>query len=58
MKLKLYQCPECGLHYMDEKTAKMCEAWCTKHESCNLEITKFAVENEGSPHGLEPTKYL
>src|SRR5574337_1367852 len=37
---KLYQCPECGLHYKDKKTADKCAAWCSKYKSCNLEITK------------------
>ncbi len=43
---KLFQCPECGFHYLDEATAKRCEAWCREHKSCNLEITKDAVENQ------------
>ncbi len=43
---QLYQCPECGLHYEDEKIAKQCEAWCSEHKSCNLEITQYAVENK------------
>lgn len=48
---KVYQCPECGLHYEDEEIARQCEAWCREHKSCNLEITKFAVENKESPLG-------
>lgn len=40
----LYQCPECGLHYTDEATAKKCAAWCCKYKSCNLEITKLSIE--------------
>jgi len=40
----LYQCEECGLFYADEETAKKCQAWCTEHRSCNLEIIKHAVE--------------
>lgn len=43
---KLYQCPVCGLHYRDAGTAKKCEAWCTEHKSCNIEIIAHAVENE------------
>ena len=42
----LYQCEECGFHYLDEETAKKCEQWCQKYQSCNLEITKNAVENQ------------
>ena len=40
----LYKCPECGLHYKDEKTAKVCEAYCKEHHGCSLEITKLSVE--------------
>ena len=50
-----YQCPECGLHYENELTVTVCEAWCTKHKSCNLEIAQFALEHEGGPHGKSPT---
>ncbi len=46
MAEKLYQCPECGLHYRDKETAKKCEAWCKKYNSCNLEITKSAIETQ------------
>ncbi len=42
---KLYQCPECGLHYKEKKWAECCEAWCKEHHSCNLEITDHATEN-------------
>lgn len=41
---KQYQCPECGLHYENEETANKCAAWCSEHNSCNLEITKSSVE--------------
>lgn len=43
-KQSLYQCPECGLHYTDQETAKQCQAWCKGHKSCNLEITQHSVE--------------
>lgn len=39
----LYQCDECKLYYRAEETAKRCEAWCSEHKSCNLEIIKEAV---------------
>lgn len=42
----LYQCEECGFHYLEEETAKKCETWCKEHQSCNLEITKNALENK------------
>ena len=43
-KPKLYQCPECGLHYEDEAIAKQCETFCNAHNGCSLEITKLSVE--------------
>ncbi|OGF65339.1 hypothetical protein A2Z53_02395 [Candidatus Giovannonibacteria bacterium RIFCSPHIGHO2_02_42_15] len=42
---KLYQCPECGLHYGKKEKAEECEAWCREHHSCNLEITSQAIES-------------
>ena len=44
-KEKVYQCPECGLHYEDEKMAKQCEAFCKEHNACSLEITQFSIES-------------
>ena len=41
---KLFACPECGLFYLEEALAKKCEAWCSEHRSCNLEIIKHAVK--------------
>lgn len=43
---ELYQCEECGFKYADDSTslttgkewAEKCEAWCKKHQSCNIEI--------------------
>ncbi len=40
----LYQCPECGLYYKEKEWAEKCEAWCREHKSCNIEITKRAVD--------------
>ena len=42
---KLYQCPECGLHYEEKEWAEKCEAWCREHHTCNIEITSHAIEN-------------
>lgn len=44
VKLSTYMCPVCALHYPTREVAQSCEAWCTKHQSCNLEITKHAIE--------------
>ncbi len=41
----IYQCAECGLHYSDENIMRQCLAWCSEHKSCNLNITKNAIEN-------------
>ena len=49
-----YQCPECGLHYDNELTVAICEAWCKKHKSCNLEIALFALERMGDTRGKTP----
>lgn len=42
---KLFVCPECGFSYADAEWAKKCAVWCKEHKSCNLEITKHAVNN-------------
>ena len=41
---KYYKCEECGLLYLDKETAEQCQAWCSEHKSCNLEIIKHAVK--------------
>lgn len=43
---KLYQCPECGLHYKNAGIAKKCQAWCKEYRSCNLELIKYAIESQ------------
>ena len=45
-KPNLYQCPVCKLNYLTEELAKQCEDWCTKTNSCNLDIIKHAVKEE------------
>lgn len=37
-------CPVCGLRYEEKTWAEQCETWCTKHNSCNLEIAKHAAK--------------
>ena len=39
-----FQCEACGLKYREKEIAEKCEAWCTAHNSCNLEITRHAVQ--------------
>ena len=42
----LYQCSICKLHYQDQKDANSCYQWCKDHNSCNLKLTKKAVERK------------
>lgn len=39
----LFLCEECNLLYHEEELAVRCEEWCREKKSCNLEITKHAV---------------
>jgi len=43
-----YQCEICGFHYREKEIAEKCEAWCSTTNSCNLDIIKFAIENEST----------
>lgn len=43
---KTFSCSECGLSYIKKDLAIKCEDWCKKHNSCNLEITKHAVNKK------------
>ena len=43
---KLYVCEACGFAYKEKKLAEKCQQWCEEHNSCNLEITKYAVPLE------------
>jgi len=45
---ELFQCEECGFHYVTRDWAGKCEAWCGEHKSCNIEITANAEENKTS----------
>ncbi|HLE07299.1 MAG TPA: hypothetical protein VI933_01600 [archaeon] len=37
---KSFSCKICGFAYKEKIWAEKCEAWCKKHNSCSLEITK------------------
>lgn len=39
----LYACPECGFTYAESAWAEKCAAWCKEHKSCNMDITKHAI---------------
>ena len=41
-----FSCEMCGFLYEDEEDAKTCEDWCTKYHTCNLELTKKAMNNK------------
>lgn len=41
-----YQCEECGFIYESKEWAEKCQSWCKANNSCNIEITKHAVENK------------
>ena len=42
--MKLFKCNICGFNYKEKDLASQCEAYCKKHKSCSLEITKHAVK--------------
>ena len=48
LKEPLYACPVCDLKYKDKEWAKKCEIWCTEHQSCNLDIIKYAINEDGN----------
>lgn len=45
-KEQIYQCKECGFKYQEKAWAEKCQAWCSEHKSCNLEIIQHAVQAE------------
>ena len=49
--MNIHQCKICKLEYVDEKTAKECEAWCSTHDSCNYLIARQAI-NKKEAKGL------
>ena len=42
-EMRCYFCEECEMAYTDKKKTCECEYWCKKNKSCNLEITKYAI---------------
>jgi hypothetical protein len=42
-----HQCGECKFVYAKKALAEQCEAWCKEHKTCNIEITKHAVNIAG-----------
>lgn len=39
-----WQCQECGFKYAEKEWAEKCEVWCREHKTCNVEITKQAIQ--------------
>jgi hypothetical protein len=44
MEINEFACRICGLHYKDKELSEKCYAWCSTHDSCNLEIAMQSVE--------------
>ena len=40
----VYKCMKCGWLYYEKERAEKCESWCEKHNSCNLELAKYAIK--------------
>ncbi|OGL40207.1 hypothetical protein A3J32_01765 [Candidatus Saccharibacteria bacterium RIFCSPLOWO2_02_FULL_46_7] len=49
-KPKVYRCPICGLHYYTQRLAKDCEAYCSEHNACSVELMRHSVEHQ--PKGI------
>ena len=43
----LYRCGSCGSHYLSRGLAEQCDRWCAEHQTCNVEIIQYAIENRG-----------
>lgn len=41
---KYFICEECDFAYKEKEWAEKCEEYCKKYKSCNIEITKHAVQ--------------
>lgn len=48
---ELYQCEECGLKYESKEIAEKCQAWCSEHKSCNLDLIKYSVKDSPDNQG-------
>ncbi|MBI4173795.1 MAG: hypothetical protein HY519_03695 [Candidatus Aenigmarchaeota archaeon] len=40
----VFVCEACGFAYREQAWAEKCQAWCAKHKSCNVLITRHAVQ--------------
>lgn len=48
-----YECGLCGFAYEEKEWAEKCEAWCSAHGSCNMDITEHAVQRKVKHSSLE-----
>ena len=54
---KFYICDACGFAYEQKELAQKYQRWCEEHNSCNLELTKYAVPLETDERRfIEPAK--
>ncbi len=51
-----HQCEECKLLYAKKALAEQCEAWCREHKTCNIEITKYAIDPSAASAGKSTEK--
>lgn len=42
-RIYYYRCEGCNFIYKEKLIAKKCEEWCREHKSCNIDITKHAI---------------
>jgi len=38
-----FECEDCKLLYKEKAWAMKCQEWCSKNKSCNIGITKHAI---------------
>ena len=43
MVKEIYVCEACSFAYKEKELAEKCEEFCKKHNSCNIEITKYSI---------------
>lgn len=51
---KVHYCEVCSLAYEDLERARQCEEYCRTHESCSLEIGRYALGSVEKPEKKTP----
>ena len=41
---RYFKCEACGLLYRERKWAERCQAWCSAHQSCSMDITRHRMK--------------